>query len=72
MSRTGTSSGGGIRSKMLQKDYTIEQFLDILLAMGLGYTPDQAAKKAKSFICWSRVTLNLWNPRRNVSSFACK
>ena len=47
MSRTGTSSGDGIRSKMLQKDYSTELCLDILSAMGLGYTPDQAAKKAQ-------------------------
>jgi hypothetical protein len=63
MSRTGTSSGDGIRSKMLQKDYSTEQCLDILSAMGLGYTPDQAAKKAKS-LTENVKSVELLDPRR--------
>lgn len=53
----------GSKSKKLQKDYSTEQCLDILSSMGLGYTPDQAAKKAKS-LTENVKSVELLDPRK--------
>lgn len=57
-----------LRSKMLQREYTTDQCLDIITAMGLGYTPDQAAKKAKS-LTENVKSVELLDPRKmSISS----
>ena len=48
---------------MLYRDYSTDQCLDILSAMGLGYTPEQASKKAKS-LTENVKSVELLDPRR--------
>ena len=62
ISRTGTTSDG-IRNKILAKEYSTDDCLDILTAMGLGYTADQAAKKATS-LTENVKSVELLDPRK--------
>ena len=62
VTKSGNSSGDSIRSKM-QKEYTKEECYTILSGMGLGYSPDQAAKRAKS-LTENVKSVELLDPRR--------
>ena len=62
--KSGTKSSiDGQRSKLLNREYTTDQCLNILSSMGLGYTADQAAKKATSLTENVR-SVELLDPRK--------
>ena len=63
VTRSGTTSGDFSRTKLLQRDYSTDQCLDILSNLGLGYTPDQASKKAKS-LTENVKSVKLIDPRK--------
>ena len=61
--KTFNTKSDGLRSKTLQRDYTTDDCYNILTSMGLGYTPDQAAKKAKS-LTENVKSVELLDPRK--------
>lgn len=59
----GKSVVDGHRSRLLNKDYTSDECLEILSNLGLGYTADQAAKKATS-LTENVKSVELLDPRK--------
>jgi len=59
----GRSVVDGHRSRLLNRDYTSDECLEILSNLGLGYTADQAAKKATS-LTENVKSVDLLDPRK--------
>ena len=57
------TSAYGLRNRSILKEYTTDDCFNILSSMGLGYTPDQASKKAKS-LTENIKSVELLDPRK--------
>jgi len=57
------TSTNGLRNRSILREYTTEDCFNILSSMGLGYTPDQASKKAIS-LTENIKSVELLDPRK--------